>query len=94
MVRREVEPAPPAEGGIGIDWGVTVTATTTDPVFDLPYGGHRKRCAAELAKAQRKMSRRRRPRGQAPSKGYQQARREAARLHKKAARQNQHEARQ
>ncbi|WP_410875511.1 RNA-guided endonuclease InsQ/TnpB family protein [Nocardia sp. A7] len=93
VVRRDVEPLPAADGRIGIDWGVAATATTTDPAFDLPYGGHRKRCAAELAKAQRKMARRTRPRGQAPSKGYQQARRAAARLQKKAARQNTHAAR-
>jgi putative transposase len=93
VVRRGREPAPDAGGAIGIDWGVTTTATTTDPAYDLPYGGHRRRCAAELARAQRKMARRRRARGQAPSKGYQRARRQAAKLHKKAARQNTHTAR-
>ncbi|MFD3591634.1 RNA-guided endonuclease InsQ/TnpB family protein [Nocardia sp. NPDC058640] len=94
VVRRDVEPLAEADGEIGIDWGVATTATTTDAAHDLPFGGHRKRCAAELAKAQRKMSRRKRPRGQAPSKGYLQARRQAARLHKKAARQNTHVSRQ
>ena len=59
VVRRTVEAAPSVDGSIGIDWGVTATATTTDPTFDLPYLGHRNRCAAELAKAQRKMARRR-----------------------------------
>lgn len=93
VVRREVESAPVATGSIGIDWGVSTTATTTSPAHDLPHAGYRRRCAAELARAQRKMARRRRPKGQAPSKGYQQARREAARLHKKAARQNTHAAR-
>lgn len=93
VVRRAVESVPAVDGSIGIDWGVTTTATTTDPAHDLPYGGHRKRSAAELAKAQRKMSRRRRPRGQAASKGYRTARREAAKLHKKAERQNTHAAR-
>ncbi|WP_062978083.1 RNA-guided endonuclease InsQ/TnpB family protein [Nocardia flavorosea] len=93
VVRREVKPAPAAFGAIGIDWGVCATATTTSPAHDLPYAGHRRRCAAELARAQRKMSRRRRPKGQVQSNGYQQARREAARLHKKAARQNTHAAR-
>jgi putative transposase len=93
VVRREVKPEPMADGAIGIDWGVTTTATATDPSYDLPYGGHRRRCAAELARAQRRMSRRRRPRGQAPSKGYGRARRRAAKLHKKAARQNAHAAR-
>jgi putative transposase len=94
VVRREVLAAPDATGRIGIDWGVTTTAATTDPAYDLPYLGHRKRCAAELATAQRRMARRRRPRGQAPSKGYQHARRQVARLYKKAARQNTHDARQ
>ncbi|MFE3541591.1 RNA-guided endonuclease InsQ/TnpB family protein [Nocardia sp. NPDC059177] len=93
VVRRAVEYAPAVAGEIGIDWGVRSTATTTSPDYDLSYGGYRKRCAAELARAQRKMARRRRPRGQAASWGYQRARREAARLHKKAARQNTHGAR-
>lgn len=93
VVRRDVEAAPSVGCGIGVDWGVTTTATTTDPAFDLPYGGHRKRCAAELAVAQRKMSRRRRPRGAAPSAGYRQARHDTAKLHKKAQRQTDHDAR-
>lgn len=93
VVRRECEVLPEADGGIGIDWGVTTTATTTDPAYDLPHLGHRRRCAAELAKAQRKMARRRRPRGHAQSKGYQRARRDAAKAAKKAERRNTHEAR-
>jgi len=93
VVRRDVEPAPETDGAIGIDWGVTTTATTTDPAYDLPYLGHRKRCAAELAKAQRKMSRRRRARGQDASNGYQRAKRQAAKLHKKSTRQTQHDSR-
>nr|WP_081511749.1 RNA-guided endonuclease TnpB family protein [Nocardia donostiensis] len=88
-----LEAAPAATGGIGIGWGVSVTATTTSPDHDLPYAGYRRRCAAGLARAQRTMARRRRPRGHAPSKGYLRARREASRLHKKAARQNTHAAR-
>ncbi len=39
------------------------------------------------------MARRKRPRGQAPSQGYRQARRVKARIEKKAARQAQHTAR-
>lgn len=93
VVRREADPAPAVEGSIGIDWGVTTTATTTDAAYDLPYGGHRRRCAAELARAQRKMARRRRPRGHAASNGYKLARREAAKVHAKARRQNTHAAR-
>jgi putative transposase len=94
VVRREITTAPePVLPGIGVDWGVKTTATTTNPAFDLPHLGHRKRCAAEQAKAQRKMARRRRPRGHIPSKGYQSAKRQAARIAKKAARQNTHDAR-
>jgi putative transposase len=94
VARREITPAPVADTSIGVDWGVTTTATTTDPAYDLPHLGHRKRCAAQLARVQRKMSRRRRPRSCAPSKGYLRAKRQAAKLHKKAARQNVHDARQ
>lgn len=93
VVRRDIPDPVSVTGGIGVDWGVTTTATASTPGFDLPYGGHRRRCAAELAKAQRKMSRRRRPRGAVPSGGYQRARRDAAKLHKKAQRRNTHDAR-
>jgi putative transposase len=93
VVRREQVPAPEATAGIGIDWGVATTATTTDPVYDLPNHGYRRRCAAELAKAQRTMARRKPQRGHASSKGYLRARRQAAKLQKRAARQNQHTAR-
>src|SRR5699024_4419950 len=93
VVRREVEHLPHAEGSIGIDWGVSTTATTTDPAYDLPHAGHRKRSAAETAKAQRKMARRRRPKGEPQSKGYQRARRDAALVTKRAQRRNVHEGR-
>lgn len=92
VVRREKVQASEADAGIGIDWGVSTTATTTDEKYDLPYRGYRKRCAAELAKAQRKMARRyRKVRRQ--SNGYKRARREAAKLQKKAFRQTQHSSR-
>lgn len=93
VVRRTVEAAPSVDGAIGIDWGVTATATTTDPIFDLPYLGHRKRCAAELAKAQRKMARRHSGKRGPQSAGYARAAHVAAKLQKKAARQNSHDAR-
>jgi putative transposase len=57
----------------------------TQPAYDLPCLGYRRRCAAELAEAQRRMSRRRRAAGQVPSSGYLRAPRQAAKLHKKAA---------
>ncbi|WP_245816079.1 RNA-guided endonuclease InsQ/TnpB family protein [Rhodococcus maanshanensis] len=93
VVRRDVLPAPEVTGGIGVDWGVSTTATTTDTEFDLPYLGHRKRCAGELAKAQRKMARRHSGKLGPQSHGYQRATREAAKLHKKAARQTAHDSR-
>jgi putative transposase len=94
VVKRDAATPAEADGcAIGIDWGVKTTATTTDALFDLPHPGHRKRCAAERAEAQRKMARRRRPKGQAPSKGYLTAKRQAARIEMKAARQNTHDAR-
>jgi putative transposase len=94
VVTRVTAAAPdPDLPGIGVDWGVRTTATTTNPAFDLRHLGHRRRCAAELAKTQRKMARRRRPKGHAPSNGYLAAKRQAARIAKKAARQNTHDAR-
>ena len=93
VVRREIEPLPEAAGSIGIDWGVKTTATTTDPTYDLPHVGARKAAAADLAKAQRKMARRRRPKGQPQTKGYQRAKLEAAKVAKKAQRRNTHEGR-
>lgn len=90
VVRRETQAAPKVEGGIGIDWGVSTTATTTDPAYDLPHTEHRRRSATEQAKAQRKMARRRRPKGQPQSKGYQRAKRESAKVAKKAQQRNTH----
>jgi putative transposase len=95
VVKRDATVPVDASGNsIGIDWGVKTTATTTAPAFDLPHLGHRKRCAAQRAKAQRRMARRRRPKGAPPSNGYLTAKRQAARIEKKAARQNTHDARQ
>ncbi|GIF69210.1 transposase [Asanoa ishikariensis] len=95
VVRRDaVLPGEPSESAIGIDWGVKTTAATTNAHFDLPHLGHRKRCAGERAKLQRRMARRRRCKGAAPSKGYLTAKRQSARVEKKAARQNTHDARQ
>jgi putative transposase len=93
VVSRQARAAREVSGAIGIDWGVSAVATTTDSAYDLPYEGYRRRCAAGLAQAQRRMARRRRPRGQARSAGYRRAKREAARIQKKAARQNTHAAR-
>ncbi|NGP07048.1 transposase [Rhodococcus sp. 14C212] len=95
VVTRDNVPLPDAPEGsaIGVDRGVSRTATTTDERFDLPHRQHRTRCAAELAKAQRTMARRRRGKGTTPSKGYRQANKKAARIQRKAAARTKHEAR-
>ncbi|WP_326812383.1 transposase [Streptomyces scopuliridis] len=80
----------PATGRvIGIDWGVKETATTTSDAHDLPHPQHGRTAATKLAKYQRMMARRRPPKGQAGSKGYREAKRQTAKLHKKVARQRQ-----
>lgn len=78
---------------IGIDWGVTETATTTSDAHDLPHAEHGRKAAEKLARYQRMMARRKPARGQAASKGYAEARRWGARTHKKVARQRQDAAR-
>lgn len=92
VVRREVEAAPAVSGAIGIDWGVAVTATTTTPDYDLPHSGNRRKVAAQMAAAQRRMARRHRP-GRPQSNGYKRAKRRAAKVAKKAQRHNTHEGR-
>ncbi|MFG2225513.1 RNA-guided endonuclease InsQ/TnpB family protein [Streptomyces sp. NPDC048644] len=72
---------------IGIDWGVKETATTTSDDHDLPHTQHGRTAAQKLAKYQRMMARRKPAKGQAGSKGYREAKRQTARLHKKVARQ-------
>lgn len=93
VVRREAEPLSETEGAIGVDWGVRVTATTTDPAYDLHYAGHMKQAADGLAKYQRRMARRAPKPGRKASNGYRRAKHDTARLHKKVARQRQHTAR-
>ena len=93
VVRREIEPLPEVDGAIGIDWGIKTTATTTDSAYDLPHVGARKAVAADMKAAQRKMARRRAPKGQPQTKGYQRAKLEAAKVAKKAVRRNTHEGR-
>jgi putative transposase len=98
VVRRDRETAPAAaSGAIGADWGVQMPAATTDPAFGFPQRGYRRRCAAEIARAQRKMARRARRRGRKlcgpQSTGYQRAQRDNAKAQQKAARRNQHDGR-
>ncbi|MFF9480144.1 RNA-guided endonuclease InsQ/TnpB family protein [Streptomyces sp. NPDC014733] len=74
---------------IGIDWGVKETATTTSDVHDLPHPQHGRTAAQKMARYQRTMARRGPPKGQAASKGYREAKRQTAKLHRKVAAQRQ-----
>ncbi|MGW4518260.1 RNA-guided endonuclease InsQ/TnpB family protein [Streptomyces sp. NPDC004393] len=87
VVPAKVEPIPRTGRVLGVDWGVKETATTTDDAYDLPHAGHGKRAAQRLAKYQRMMARRRRPKGEPASKGYRTAQAQAAKLSRKVARQ-------
>ncbi|MFF2432607.1 RNA-guided endonuclease InsQ/TnpB family protein [Streptomyces mirabilis] len=93
VVPAVTEALPETGAVIGIDWGVTETATTTSDEHDLPHPQHGKNAAQRLAHYQRMMSRRRPPKGRAASKGYRTAQVQAAKLHKKVARQRQDTAR-
>ena len=66
---------------------------TTDPEYDLPDPEHGNRAAQQLARRQRTMARRQPARGPPASKGYLSAKRAAAKLSKKVARQRQDTAR-
>ncbi len=92
-VPARVEPLPATGRVIGIDWGVTETATTTADEYDLPHAEHGKKAAARLAYYQRQMARRRAPKGKAQTKGYRRARKQAAKTHTKVVRQRQDDAR-
>ncbi|MFI7636492.1 RNA-guided endonuclease InsQ/TnpB family protein [Nonomuraea sp. NPDC049400] len=89
VVPARSEPLPGTGRVIGIDWGVKETATTTSSTHDLPHAEHGRKAAVRLARYQRMMARRKPQRGQAASNGYRQAKRQAAKLHKKVARQRQ-----
>ncbi|WJD99087.1 RNA-guided endonuclease InsQ/TnpB family protein [Streptomyces antimycoticus] len=93
VVAVQTQPLPATGRVIGVDWGVKETATTTSDDHDLPHVQHGKTAAQRVARYQRMMGRRKPARGQAASKGYRKARRQAAKLHKKIARQRQDTAR-
>ncbi|MCX4647605.1 MULTISPECIES: transposase [unclassified Streptomyces] len=78
---------------IGIDWGVKETATTTSDDYDLPHPEHGHKAAQRLARYQRMMARRKPKKGRPGSNGYKGAKKQAAKLHKKVARQRQDTAR-
>ncbi|WP_330301060.1 RNA-guided endonuclease InsQ/TnpB family protein [Streptomyces sp. NBC_00503] len=89
VVPAEVQPLPETGAVIGIDWGVRETATTTSDAHDLRYPAHGKKAAAGLARYQRMMARRKPAKGKSGSRGYREAKKLTAKLHKKVARQRQ-----
>ena len=93
VVATDIQPLPATGAVLGVDWGVKETATTTSDAHDLPHAQHGKNAAQKLARYQRMMARRKPARGQAASKGYRQAHKQTAKLHKKVARQRQDTAR-
>ncbi|MEU9481909.1 transposase [Streptomyces sp. NPDC048191] len=93
VVPAQSEPLAPTGRVLGVDWGVKEAATTTDDAYDLPHAEHGREAAQRLARYQRMMARRRRPKGQPASAGYRKAQAQAAKLHKKVARQREDSAR-
>ncbi|MCY0925350.1 transposase [Streptomyces sp. H27-H1] len=89
VVATALDPLPATGRVIGIDWGVKETATTTSDTHDLPHPRHGKTAAAKLARYQRQMTRRRTPKNRPDTAGYKKARRAAAKVSKKIARQRQ-----
>ncbi|MEU9715715.1 transposase [Streptomyces sp. NPDC047976] len=93
VVPARVEPLPSTGRVIGVDWGVKQTATTTSDDHNLTHAQHGRKAARGLARYQRMMARRKPAKGKAASKGYKAAKRQAAKLHKKVARQRKDAAR-
>jgi putative transposase len=93
VVPAQREKLPETGRVIGIDWGVKETATTTSEDHDLPHAQHGRTVAHKLTRYQRMMARRRPAKGQAGSKGYREAKRRTAKLHRKVAAQRQDTAR-
>ncbi|WP_449486293.1 RNA-guided endonuclease InsQ/TnpB family protein [Streptomyces avidinii] len=89
VVPAVTEPLPATGAVVGIDWGVKETATTTSDLHDLPHAEHGKTAAAKLAHYQRMMARRATPKNKPDTNGYRTARRAAAKVSKKTARQRQ-----
>jgi putative transposase len=94
VVRVERQELPPSDAAIGIDWGVKVAATTTDPEYDFHSAGHRAAAQKNLTRYQRMMARRKPAPGKTGSKGYKNAKSKAAKAHRKVARQRLHDTRQ
>ena len=93
VVMATQEPLPAVDRVIGIDWGVSVIATTTEDDHDFAHPQRRKSAEAKLARYQKMMARRKPPKGKPASKGYKEAKRQVAKLHRQVARQRTDDAR-
>ncbi len=94
VVRVDDVALPEIDGAVGIDWGVASIATASDPEFDFQAPEYAKAAAVKLAKYQRRMARRKPKPGQKASRGYREAKKQTAAVHKTVARQRQHTSRQ
>ncbi|WP_089100390.1 RNA-guided endonuclease InsQ/TnpB family protein [Streptomyces hyaluromycini] len=93
VVPVEVQPLPKTGAVLGVDWGVTVTATTTSDAHDLPHAQHGRNAQTKLTRYDRMMARRAPKKGQAASKDYREAKKWRAKNYAKIARQRQDTAR-
>jgi putative transposase len=85
VVQVMTDPLVAVDSSVGIDWGVTETATATDPACDLAHAEHGRRQAARLARYQRQMARRRPKPGRPASNGYRQAKVATAKVYRQTA---------
>lgn len=93
----DVEPdtRPPApDTSVGIDWGISTTATATDPELDLSCREVAARHARNLTRYQRRMARHKQQRDDEERKAYRRAKKAAAREHRKIRWQRKEHARQ
>lgn len=87
VIATVAEVLPNTGRAIGVDWGVKETATTTSDAHDLPHAQYGKTTAHKLARYQRAMARRATPKNRPDTAGYRRARKAAAKVSKKIARQ-------
>lgn len=86
VVPAQSDRLPDTGRAIGVDWGVTETATTSGDGYDLPHAQHGKTAQQKLTRYQRVMARRERPKGKPQSRGYRNAQKQVARQRRKVAR--------
>ncbi|MEH0577210.1 MULTISPECIES: transposase [Streptomyces] len=87
VVPAQVQLLPETGHALGVDWGVKETATTTSDAHDLPHAEYGRKAEAKLTRYDRMMARRKPKRGQPGSKGYREAKKLRAKVHKEVARQ-------